>query len=158
MKQAIKKGLSFGLVSGIITTLGIIVGLNSSTSSKKIIISGVLVIAIADALSDAMGIHISEEAENVHTEKEIWISTLCTFIAKFIIALSFLVPVILLEGSKIIFVSVIWGLSLIVIFSIYLSIRQNIKPHRVITEHLSIAIFVIFATNYVGELVSRFIK
>ena len=70
MKLSIMKGFSFGLTSGIITTLGLIVGLHSSTHSKLVIIGGILVIAIADALSDAMGMHISEESERKHTTKE----------------------------------------------------------------------------------------
>jgi len=32
----------------------------------------VLTIAIADAFSDALGIHVSEESENRHTHREIW--------------------------------------------------------------------------------------
>ncbi len=38
-----------------------IVGLNSGTNSKNIVLGGIITIAIADALSDALGIHISEE-------------------------------------------------------------------------------------------------
>jgi hypothetical protein len=71
MKASIKKGFSFGLTSSIITTLGLIVGLHSSTHSKLIIVGGILIIAVADALSDALGIHISEEAENKHSVREI---------------------------------------------------------------------------------------
>jgi len=66
MKSSLKTGLSFGLTSAIITTLGLMVGLHSGTHSRLAVIGGVLTIAIADAFSDAMGIHISEEAENVH--------------------------------------------------------------------------------------------
>ena len=67
MKLSIRKGFSFGLTSGIITTLGLIVGLYSGTGSKTIVLAGIIVIAVADALSDSVGIHISEEAENKHT-------------------------------------------------------------------------------------------
>jgi len=55
--------MSFGLTSGIITTLGLIVGLHSGTHSKLAVIGGILTIAMADALSDALGIHVSEESE-----------------------------------------------------------------------------------------------
>ena len=34
MKASIKKGFGFGLTSGVITTLGMMVGLNASTGSK----------------------------------------------------------------------------------------------------------------------------
>ena len=62
MKHSLKVGFSFGLTSGIITTLGLMVGLNYGTSSKLAVIGGILTIAIADASSDALGIHISEES------------------------------------------------------------------------------------------------
>ena len=84
MNHPIKKGFSFGLTSGIITTLGLIVGLHSGTHSKLVIIGGVLVIAVADALSDALGIHISEESENKHSPREVWESTISTFLSKLI--------------------------------------------------------------------------
>jgi VIT1/CCC1 family predicted Fe2+/Mn2+ transporter len=80
MKRSSKVGFNFGLTSGIITTLGLMVGLNSSTHSKLVVIGGILTIAMADALSDAMGIHISQESENKHTVKEVWESTFYYFV------------------------------------------------------------------------------
>ena len=84
MRLSIRKGFSFGLTSGIITTLGLIVGLHSGTHSNIVIIGGILVIAIADAMSDALGVHVSEESENKHSTKEIWESTVSTFLSKFV--------------------------------------------------------------------------
>ena len=49
MKTSTIKGVSFGLTSGIITTLGMMVGLNFSTGSKLVVLGGILTIAIADA-------------------------------------------------------------------------------------------------------------
>ena len=62
MKTSVKRGFSFGLTSGITTTLGLAVGLQSGTESRLAVIGGVMTIAIADAMSDAFGVHISEEA------------------------------------------------------------------------------------------------
>ncbi|MGZ8381620.1 MAG: hypothetical protein ACXW4C_08190, partial [Nitrospira sp.] len=55
MKASFKTGLSFGLTSGVITTLGLMVGLHSGTHSRTVVIGGILTIAIADAMSDALG-------------------------------------------------------------------------------------------------------
>lgn len=156
MKLSIKKGFSFGLTSGIITTLGMIVGLHSSTHSTTVIIGGILVIAIADALSDALGIHISEEFENSHTAKEVWESTFVTFLSKFIFALTFIVPFLLFSLSNAIIASVIWGMSLITIFSFYMAKQGNIKPRQVMAEHLIIAVLVIIATHYIGDWIAFF--
>jgi len=154
MKHSIKVGLSFGLTSGIITTLGLMIGLNSGTNSSYIVIGGILTIAIADSLSDALGIHISEESENKHTEREIWESTFSTFFCNFIIALSFAIPVLFFELKMAIVVSIFWGLSLLCIFSFNIAKNQKTKPLKVVSEHLLIAIIVIIAAHYVGHWVS----
>ena len=154
MRLSIRKGFSFGLTSGVITTLGLIVGLHSSTHSAIVVIGGILVIAIADALSDSLGIHVSEESENKHTTREIWESTITTFLSKFIFALTFIIPFLLLPLFTSIIISVIWGLSLIIIFSFNMARQQGIRPYKVVLEHLVIAVFVIIVTHYVGNWVA----
>ncbi|UCG31463.1 MAG: hypothetical protein JSV53_03630 [candidate division WOR-3 bacterium] len=154
MKHSFTVGFSFGLVSGIITTLGLIVGLHSSTHSKIFVIGGVLVIAIADALSDAMGIHISEEAEDKHSAGEIWESTLSTFLSKFVFALTFLVPILVFELNTAIIVCILWGMFLITIFSIYLARSQKRKVSDIVLEHVVLTIVVIILTHYVGDWVA----
>ena len=100
IKESLRTGISFGLTSGVITTLGLIVGLHSGTHSKGVIIAGILTIAIADSFSDALGIHVSEESEADHSEKEIWESTFSTFFSKLLFALLFIIPVFLCKISK----------------------------------------------------------
>jgi len=154
MKHSLKVGFSFGLTSGIITTLGLMVGLNSGTSSKLAVIGGILTIAIADASSDALGIHISEESENKHTTREIWESTLTTFICKFTIALTFLVPVLLLELTSAIIVSIVWGLSLLCIFSFDNAKNGKTTTWKVVLEHLIIGLMVILVAHFVGNWIA----
>jgi VIT1/CCC1 family predicted Fe2+/Mn2+ transporter len=151
MKHQLKTGLSFGLTSGIITTLGLIVGLHSSTHSRPVIIGGILTIAIADAFSDALGIHVAEESELKHTTKEIWQSTLSTFIFKFVFAMTFIAPVLLLPLTTAIVVSIIWGLSILGIFSFYIAREQKAKPWKAVMEHVLIGLVVIGITHYVGD-------
>ncbi|MDD5132998.1 MAG: hypothetical protein PHD81_03305 [Candidatus Nanoarchaeia archaeon] len=153
MKISIKKGLGFGLTSGIITTLGLIIGLYSSTNSKLVVIGGILTIAIADAFSDALGMHMSEEYSRKQKSNSIWEATISTFISKFAFALTFIVPVLALSLGLAVIVSIIWGLSLIIIFSYIMAKEEKINPFRVIREHLLIAIIVVIATYYVGKLI-----
>jgi len=154
MKHSIKTGFSFGSTSGIITTLGVMVGLHSGTHSKVVVIGGILTIAIADAFSDALGIHISEESENMHTTQEIWESTISTFLFKFVFALTFILPVLLLQLSTAIIVSVVWSLSLLGTVSCYIAKEQRGKPWKVVGEHLIIALVVVVMTHYVGDWIS----
>jgi VIT1/CCC1 family predicted Fe2+/Mn2+ transporter len=151
MDHSLKTGFSFGITSGIITTLGLIVGLHAANPTKPVIIGGILTIAIADAFSDALGIHISEESEDKHTAKEIWISTFSTFATKFSIALTFVIPILFLPLTLAIIIGVIWGLSLLGIFSYYIAKEQKKQTWKVIFEHMLIALLVIGITHYAGD-------
>jgi VIT1/CCC1 family predicted Fe2+/Mn2+ transporter len=153
MKASWKTGLSFGLTSGVITTLGLMVGLHSGTHSRTIVIGGILTIAIADAMSDALGIHVSEESKNSGPTKQIWEATIATFLAKFIIALTFVVPVLFRPLDQAITISAIWGLLLLAGLSFYVAQAQQIAPWKVIGEHLLIGLCVIFITHYLGDWV-----
>jgi hypothetical protein len=155
MQHSIKVGLSFGLASGVITTLGLMVGLNAGTSSKMVVLGGILTIAIADSMSDAMGIHMSEESENVHTAKEIWTSTITTFLAKFLIALTFVVPVLLFELSTAIIVSIAWGFTLIIVSTYFNAKKQKSGVVGPIIEHVIVTCLVLLATNFVGQTISE---
>ena len=154
MKHSIRTGFSFGSTSGIITTLGLMVGLHSGTHSRVAVLGGILMIAIADAFSDALGIHISEESENRHIAKEIWESTVSCFLSKFVFALTFIIPALLFELSTAIVVSIIWGLSLLSILSFRIARVQGKILWKVVGEHLIIASVVILTTHYVGGWIS----
>ncbi|MFH1608998.1 MAG: hypothetical protein ABH951_03230 [Patescibacteria group bacterium] len=155
MKKAIKVGLNFGLTSGVITTLGLMVGLNSGTNLKLAVVAGILTIAIADAFSDALGIHMSKESENVSTNKEVWAATISTFFFKFIFALSFLIPVLLFDLKTAIVIAIIWGMFLIILASYLIAKDTQKKPFHVIFEHLFISSVVIVIAHYLGVFINN---
>ncbi len=155
MKIFTLKGFSFGLTSGVITTLGLLVGLNASTHSRFVVIGGIIAIAIADAFSDALGMHISVESENKYEPKQIWAATIATFGAKFIVALTFGIPLIFFQTTEAIIIDIIWGLMLLTLYSYSLAKREKIKPYKVIGEHVVIAILVIIITQLVGQWINK---
>ena len=156
MKDSLRTGISFGLTSAVITTLGLMVGLHSGTGSKLVVLGGVFTIAIADAFSDALGIHVSEESENVHTARQIWVATIATFMAKFVFALTFIVPILLLPLFTALIVSLVWGLSILTVLSYFMAKSKGEPPWKIVGEHVLIAIVVIAITHWVGDLVATF--
>ena len=156
MKLSIIKGLSFGLASGIVTTLGLMVGLYSGTQSKIAVLGGILTIAVADAMSDAFGIHLSEKAQSANKKKEIWESTFATFVAKLFFALTFIVPILLLELTRAVMASVVWGLFLLVIISIFIADWRKESRLRMVAEHWGMAITVVVLSYYLGVLIDRY--
>ena len=155
MKDSLRTGITFGLTSAVITTLGLMIGLHSGTNSKIVVLAGILTIAIADAFSDALGIHISKEAENTHTTKHIWAATISTFLTKFLFTMTFVVPVLLFSLSTAIVMSLIWGLSILTILSYVIAKSQNEPPWKIVGEHLMIAIVVTGITHWVGDWLGK---
>ncbi|MBM4127464.1 MAG: hypothetical protein FJ247_08980 [Nitrospira sp.] len=158
MKASWKTGLSFGLTSGVITTLGLMVGLHAGTHSRAVVLGGILTIAVADALSDAMGIHLAEESKNSGPASHVWEATLATFAAKFVIAGTFVVPVLVFPLDQAIVISIAWGLFLLTALSAFVARAQAISPWKVIGEHLLIALCVVAITHVVGDWVQGWME
>ncbi len=150
-----RTGLFFGATSGVITTIGLIVGLNSGTRSITAVLGGILVIAVADALSDALGIHLAEEANPNTTHAHVWSATIMTFLTKFVFSISFAVPLLLLPLASAVMASVAWGLFVIVVLSYFLARAQGEAPFAIIVEHVGIAILVVIFSHYIGVWVAR---
>jgi VIT1/CCC1 family predicted Fe2+/Mn2+ transporter len=157
MKKSYKKGLSFGLTSAVITTLGLMVGLNSGTGSKLAVISGILIIALADAFSDSLGIHISEEADRKNKPRHIWEATIVTFLSKFLFALTFVIPFLFFNLKISSLISIAWGIILLSVLSFQVGKQGRENPYRVVGEHLFIAVIVIILSYLLGNIVNKII-
>lgn len=71
--------------------------------------------------------------------------------AKFLTALTFVVPVLLLPLEEAMMVSVVWGLTLLAVLSYLLARAQRIAAWKVIAEHVIIGVSVIAITHYLGD-------
>ena len=155
MKRILKNkgartGVFFGATSGVITTIGLIAGLNAGTRSLVAVLGGILVVAVADALSDAMGIHLAQEADPDSTHDHIWAATIWTFMTKLVVASSFALPLIWFPLQLAVAIAVGWGLLVITLLSAYLARIQNAPVLHVVTEHLLITILVVAVSHYIG--------
>lgn len=149
-----RTGLFFGATSGVITTIGLIVGLNAGTRSITAVLGGILVIAVADSMSDALGIHLAEEADPDTDHAHVWSATIMTFLTKFVFSISFAVPLLLLPLTTAVVASVVWGLFVIVVLSYFLAKSQDEPPLHIIGEHVAIAILVLVFSHYIGVWVA----
>ena len=149
-----RTGLFFGATSGVITTIGLITGLNSGTQSVTAVLGGIFVIAVADAMSDALGIHLAEEADPETSHQHVWQATIATFVTKFVFALSFSVPLLLLPLGPAVIASVAWGILVIVVLSYFLARSQDESPLFIILEHVGIAIAVVVISHLIGVWVA----
>lgn len=155
--------ITFGLTSGVITSLGMIAGLYSATSSKLAVAAGIIVMALADGLADAAGMHLAEESETEggkvkHTTREIWLSTLFTFLSVAGFILTFAVPILIFPLKTAIFFALGWGILLLIFLNLYIAKIKNENSSKLIAEHLLLALLVIFASHWLGSLIASWLK
>ena len=148
-----RTGLYFGATSGVITTLGLIAGLHAGTKSLTAVLGGILVIAFADAMSDALGIHLAEEADPETDDAHVWAATISTFATKFLFALSFAVPLLVLPLTPAVYASVAWGMLVITVLSYLLARAQASNPLYIVAEHVAIAALVVVLSHFIGRWV-----
>lgn len=155
--------ISFGSTSGIITALGMIVGLQSATSSRLVVAAGIIVMAIADGLADAAGLHLSEESEieggkNKHTQKEVWITTFFTFFSVCGFILTFIIPLLLFQLETAVLISVGWGFLLLVVLNLYIAKIKSESSVKLVSEHILLAIFVIVVSYLTGSMIGAWLE
>jgi len=104
-------------------------------------------------LSDALGIHVSEESKKGSKHNDVWQATIATFASKFIFALTFIVPVFLLDLKTAIIVSLIWAIVALSFLSYKIARSKKENPFKVIFEHLLISAVVVVSTYYIGQFI-----
>ncbi len=142
---------SFGATAAIITNLALIAGLRTGEYAKVSIIGGMLVIALADNISDSIGIHVYQESECL-APKEVWLSTITNFLTRLLVSLTFVAQVVFFPLQVAVITSMIWGLSLLAYISYQIAKDRGLNPYMAMLEHLGIAIVVIAASNFAGKL------
>lgn len=149
-------GISFGLTSGIITTLSLIVGLDSATGGSKLaIIAAIFTIAIADSLSDAIGMQLSEESRLDERNKPTWIITLFTFLAKFVFSLIFVFPILFWTIKNAVIASLIIGILFISLETAFIAKREKKPVLKQVLNHTFLTLAIIFLSYVVGSIADK---
>ncbi len=141
---------TFGGTSAIVTSMGLIIGLESVTAVTATIVSGLLIVAVADNISDSLSIHMYQEAERLD-ERAALRATLTNFLARLLVALSFAIIVVVLPQFYAGIVALVWGFLLLVGLSYVLARAQGISPLPEVGKHLGIAILVIATSRLIGS-------
>jgi VIT1/CCC1 family predicted Fe2+/Mn2+ transporter len=126
---------SFGSTAAIVTSMGIIVGLRAATIPRASVVTSLLVIALADNISDSLSIHMYQESERLE-ERAAFRATVTNFVARFLVAMSFVGLVALLPAAGVVSVSLTWGIALLAALTFFVARARNANPWTEIAKHL----------------------
>ena len=147
-----KNKFLFGSTAAIITNMGLVVGLFSSPNAKANIIGSILIIAVADNISDTLGIHIYQEAEGL-SAKEVWLSSFTNFISRFIVSLIFILLILALPIKTSVVCCLILGFFIISFTSYFIAVHKGKNPYLAVREHILVAVIVIILSKALGNFV-----
>ncbi len=144
----------FGSTAAIITNISLIVGLGSAGAGKGPILGGLLTIALADNISDSLGIHLYKETEG-YGQRLSAFATLLNFTARLLVSGSFIAVALLFSTSTSIWLAIVWGLLLLIVLSYFITRANKTGTIREIAKHVLVAVVVIILSLFVGDLISK---
>jgi vacuolar iron transporter family protein len=148
--------LTFGITSGILTTIGILVGVNSATSSRLSVVAAIATIAVADSASDAFGMYLSRLGERGTTPGQALRYASGTLLGKFFLPFTFMLPILLLPLSSGVWVALAWGLVLLTL----LAAEQAVVAQKPIVQNIlritGLAVGIVLVSYITGRLIASF--
>lgn len=141
--------LSFGGPAAITTSMALVIGLDAATAAKATIITSLLIIGIADNLTDSLSVHIYQESERL-AQRQAFRTTVANFVTRVLTALSFVFLVLLLPTSMSIYVCVAWGFALLAGLSYLLARERGVSAFSEIWKHSATAVIVIALGREIG--------
>lgn len=145
---------SLGATAAIITSMGLIGGPNQGTYARSGIITGLLIVGLADNISDSFSFLMYKELEGA-SRRDLNSDTLVNFIVRLLLVITFALIVILFSPNTAFIVSSVWGLALLATLSFLIAKSNKINPLRTIVLNFIIAIVVILGSKLLGNLISK---
>ncbi|HEX7604981.1 MAG TPA: hypothetical protein VF316_25365 [Polyangiaceae bacterium] len=149
-------GFSFGGTAAIVTSMGVIVGFSASTVAKGPIVSSLLIVALADNISDSLSIHLYQESENLDV-RAAFRATLTNFAARLVVSLSFVALVLVLPRNLLAGAALGWGMLLLGVLSYVLARARKVSAWREVAKHLLIAAIVVVVSRVSAALILAYV-
>jgi len=144
--------VSFGGTAALVTSMGLIVGLDAATTARGVVVGSLLIVGLADNLTDALSVHVYQESEGL-PERQALLTTVTNFGARLGVSLSFVAIVALLPTDVAIVVAVGWGLLLLSGMTYLLARSRRVRAGPEILKHAAVAIVVIALSKAIGAWV-----
>jgi hypothetical protein len=149
--------VSFGAVSAIVTSVGLIIGFGAAGISKPAIVAGLSTVGLADNLTDSLSIHIYQESEKLEEHSALR-STLGNFATRFVISLSFVILVLAFSSwNAAVLMSAAWRVALLTGLTWLVAKNRGANVIAEIIKHMTVAALVIAVSRMIGMFISTYV-
>jgi VIT1/CCC1 family predicted Fe2+/Mn2+ transporter len=141
---------SYGGTAAVVTSMALVGGLTAADATKPVIVSALLIAAIADNLTDALSIHIFQESEALD-EKDAFAGTVANFFARLLLCVSFVALVGLFPLALAAKVAIAWGMFVLGTLTYLVARERKARPLPEVLKHLLVAFAVIVVSGAIGH-------
>ena len=149
--------VSFGATSAIVTSMGVIIGFGAGAISKSPIIAGLLIVGLADNLTDSLSIHIYQESERLE-QRAAFRAAIGNFATRLIISLTFVALVFSFSSTNMLLACLAWGALLLTSLTWLVAKNRNANVATELLKHLTVAAAVVAASFSTGNLISAYVS
>ena len=144
---------SYGSTAATVTSVGLIVGFDAASVSRAAIVSGLLIIALADNISDSLSIHVYQESENLES-RAAFRATVANFASRLLVASSFIAIVMLAPMSVVPAAAAIWATLLLGALSYVIARTRHVSPLSEMLKHVVVAVVVVAVSRILGHWIA----
>jgi len=149
--------ISFGGTAAIVTSMGLIAGLDAARAQKMTVVSALLIAALADNLTDSLSVHMYQESERLE-QREVFKGTLANFATRLLVCLSFVGIVLICPDHHLgTMVAFVWGMFLLSALTCLLAHQRGVSMLSEVGKHLATALAVIFVSREIGGWISAYV-
>ncbi len=146
--------ISYGGTAAIVTSTALINGLSAADATRSIIISALLIAAIADNLTDALSVHIFQESEQLD-QTDAFRGTITNFFTRLFLCISFVLLVWLFPRAYATTVATLWGALLLATLTYLVARERKVKPLPEVLKHMLVAAAVSTASMMIGHWIGE---
>ncbi|HVW24439.1 MAG TPA: hypothetical protein VHC69_03680 [Polyangiaceae bacterium] len=157
MARARPRHYSYGGTAAIVTSVGLIVGLGAAGVPRASIVSGLLVVGIADNVSDSLSIHMYQESENLEG-RSAFHATLTNFVARFLVVMSFVGIAVVAPFRAAPIVALTWGMLLLGALTHRIARARGVSPWRETLKHVFVALLVVAVSRALGAWIAANVR
>jgi len=161
------EGIAFGMVDGMILCLGLTIGVAEATRDPKLVIITGIIGGLANALGNAIGFFTSQSTERglqihettehgvttrVHSKKEIFINTACSFLATIATLVILVSPFVLFDIRAAVILTFLLGAGLSFILGTYVGKLSKENAYWTGLKYAVLAIVGAVISHMVGDI------
>jgi len=144
-------GAMFGLMDGIITTIGVVLGMSAFGNQPTLIIAA-MAAALANSIANAAGVHVGTESSRMFSQDHVMLSTAYAFLSTLVVSITVIIPHFFLPLIQATWLSVAVGAVILGAMGFFVARYRNRTPWKIILEYVAIGLIVSLVTYLGGQV------